>query len=152
MSAGLTAAAGLYGGVANYEAGQTRSSLFRANADVASRQAISEEAAGAFNESIVRRRGAQVQGQQVASIGANNLTQAGTNAQVVASTAATNELDALTTRNNALRRAWGFATQEASDKQQAAFASSAGTGAAIGTILGGGAKAYTESNAAGGWF
>lgn len=152
MSAGLTAAGGLYGGVSQYEAGQERSSLFRANADIASRQASSEEAAGAFNENVVRRRGAQVTGQQVAAIGANNLTQGGTNAQVVASTAATNELDALTTRNNALRKAWGFKVQEASDEQQSAFASSAGTGNAIGTILGGGAKAYTQSQAAGGWF
>lgn len=152
MAAGLGAAGSLYGGVAQYEAGQERSSLFRANADVASRQAISEEAAGAFNESVVRRRGEQVTGQQVANIGANNLTQGGTNAQVVASTAATNELDALTTRNNALRKAWGFSVQQASDEQQSKFASSAGTGNAIGTILGGSAKAYTQSTNAGGWF
>jgi hypothetical protein len=152
VSAGLTAAGSLYGGVAQYEAGQERRTLFGANADIASRQAISEEAAGAFNESMVRRRGEQVQGQQIANIGANNLTQGGTNAQVVASTAATNELDALTTRNNSLRKAWGFKVQEASDEQQAGFAQSAGIGSGLGSILTGGARAYTESNAAGSWF
>jgi hypothetical protein len=152
VSAGLTAASGLYGGVTQYEAGQERSRLFNANADIASRQAISEEAAGAFNESMVRMRGKQVEGQQVASIGANNLTQGGTNAQVVASTAAVNELDALTTRNNALRKAWGFRVQQASDEQQAGFAKSAGIGSAVGSILTGGAKGYSESNAAGSWF
>lgn len=152
MSAGLTGASALLGGVSQFEAGQERRTLFNANAGIASQQAQSEEAAGAYNESMVRRRGAQVAGQQVAAIGANNLTQGGTNANVVASTAATNELDALNTRNNALRRAWGFKVQEVSDTQQAGFAQSAGIGSGLGTILSGGAKAYTEANTAGSWF
>lgn len=149
MAAGLTGASALLGGVSQYEAGQERRTLFNANAGIASRQAQSEEAAGSFNESLIRRRGTQVQGQEVANIGANNLTQAGTNAQVVASTAATNELDALTTRNNAMRKAWGFKVQESSDEQQAGFAQSAGIGSGIGSILTGGARAFTQSQAAG---
>lgn len=152
MSAGLTAGSALLGGVSQYETGQEKSRLEIANAGIASRQAQSEEAAGSANETTVRMRGEQVKGQQVAAIGANNLQQSGTPAQVVASTAAINELDALTTRNNAARRAWGFRVQESSDLQQASFAKSAGTDNAIGSILGGGAKAYTQSQSAGGWF
>ena len=43
MSAGLTAAGALYGGVAQYQAGQERGSLYRANAGIAAPH--SEEAA-----------------------------------------------------------------------------------------------------------
>lgn len=152
MSAGLTGASALFGGVSQYEAGQERRTLFNANAGVAARQAQSEEAAGAANELAVRRKGAAIGGEQVANIGANNLQQAGTPAQVVASTAAVNEMDALTTRNNALRKAWGFRVQQASDIQQADYAQKAGEFAGAGTILTGGAKAYTQEQAAGSWF
>jgi hypothetical protein len=140
------------GGVSQYESGQEKSSLYRANAGIALQQAQSEEAAGSFNESQVLRRGAAMTGQQVANIGANNLQQRGTPAQVVASTAEVNEMDALQTRNNALRRAWGFQVQAASDQKQEAFASTSADLNAVGSILGGGAKAYTQSQAAGGWF
>lgn len=152
MSAGLTAGSALLGGVSQYESGQEKSSLYRANAGIALQQAQSEEAAGSFNESQVLRRGAAMTGQQVANIGANNLQQRGTPAQVVASTAEVNEMDALQTRNNALRRAWGFQVQAASDQKQEAFASTSADLNAAGSILGGGAKAYTQSQAAGGWF
>ena len=146
MSAGLTASAGLLGGVANFEAGQEKASLLRANAAISSAQVQSEAAAGAYNASAI------VMGQQIANTGANNLQQAGTPAQVVASTQELNEMDALQTRNNALRRAWGFAVQGASDQKQADFAATSGDFNAEGTILGGGAKAYTQAQAAGSWF
>jgi hypothetical protein len=152
MSAGLTAAGELYGGVAQYTAGQERSSLYRANAGIAEQQARSEAAAGSFNEEQVRLKGAAMEGQQVAAIGANNLQQAGTPSQVVASTAAINEMNALETRNNALRRSWGFRVQEASDINQQDLASKAGTFNALGTILGGGARAASQAQAAGTWF
>lgn len=152
MSSSLTGAAGLFGGVAQYEAGQQRSMLFNANAGVAQQQYQSELQAGSVNESALRRKGAAVQGEQVANIGANNLQQAGTPSQVVASTAAVNEQDLLTTRNNAMRKAWGFQVQEASDQKQAAFAKATGNFSAAGTILGGGAKAYTQENETGSWF
>jgi hypothetical protein len=152
MSAGLTASAGLLGGVANFEAGQEKASLLRSNAAISSAQVQSEAAAGAYNASAIQRRGAAVMGQQIANTGANNLQQAGTPAQVVASTQELNEMDALQTRNNALRRAWGFAVQGASDLKQADFAATSGDFNAAGTILGGGAKAYTQAQAAGSWF
>lgn len=152
MSAGLTGASALLGGVSQYEAGQEKSSLYRANEGIAMQQAQSEAAAGSFNESAVRRRGEAMTGQQVAQIGASNLQQGGTPGQVVASTAAVNEMDALTTRNNALRRAWGFRVQASSDQAQQEFAKSSGDFSAAGSILGGGAKAYTQAQAAGGWF
>jgi len=152
MSAGLTGAGALMGGVAQYEAGQERSSLFRANAGIAMQQAQSEAAAGAANEESVRMHGAALTGQQTANIGANQLQQGGTPSQVIAGTAAVSEMDALRTRNNALRRAWGFQVQGASDVAQEGFVKSAGDYNAVGSILGGGAKAYGQSQAAGGWW
>lgn len=152
MSAGMTAASGLMQGVGAYEAGQTRSQLFRANAQIAGEQAQSEAQAGAYNESAVRMRGAAMEGQQIAQIGANNLQQTGTPAQVVASARMVNEMDALQTRNNALRRAWGFQVQEASDNFQSKQAATAGDFSAAGSILTGGAKAYDQYKSTGTWF
>ena len=152
MSAGLTGASSLLSGVAQYEAGETRSNLYRGNEGIAIAQAASEVTAGNYNAGQIQRRGAALEGQQIANIGANNLQGGGTPSQVVRSTAEVNEMDVLTTRNNAMRRAWGFSVQGASDALQEGFAKSAGTSNAIGSILGGGARSYTEATAAGGYF
>lgn len=143
MSAGLTAGASLMRGVGEYEAGETRSNLFRANSDIARFQSTSEEEAAAYNEQGMRMREAATEGKQVAQIGASNLQQTGTEAQVVASTRMVNEMDILTQRNNALRRAWGFQVQGASDQEQAQFAQRAGVNEAFGSILSGGARAMS---------
>lgn len=152
MSAGLTAAGSLQQGVGQFEAGQARSQLFKANAAVAGQQFQSEAAAGAYNEEAVRMRGAAMTGQQVAQIGASNLQQAGTPSQVVAGTREINEMDALQTRNNALRRAWGFEVQGASDQYQAGKSAQAGIMSGVGSVLAGGAKAESQYNNTGSWF
>lgn len=139
-------------GVGQYEAGQTRSQLLKSNTQIAGAQAISEEKAGAINEETVRMKGTALLGQQVAQTGANNLQQAGTPAQVGASTALVNEMNALQTRNNALRRAWGFQVQGASDTFQSKEAATGGDFSGAGSILAGGAKAYTQEKATGSWF
>lgn len=152
MPAGLSLAAGFLGGVADYEAGKTRSQLYRANASIATQQAQSEREAGAYNEEIVRMKGAALQGQQIAQIGASNLQQGGTPSQVVASTAAVSEMDALQTRNNAMRKAWGFSVQAASDSFQSTQASRSASTSGFGAILSGGAKAYDQYSQTGTYF
>ena len=152
MSAGLTAAGGLFQGVAQYEAGQEKGSLYRANAGIAGQQFASEMQAGSENEERVLMKGQQQTGQQVAQIGASILQQRGTPAAVVASSAAANEMDALTTINNARRRAYGFQVQQVSDLKQATLAREAGDFNAGGSILAGGAKAYDQEQKAGSWF
>jgi hypothetical protein len=62
------------------------------------------------------------------------------------------EMNALQTRNNALRRAWGFQVQGASDTFQSKQAASAGDFSGAGSILSGGAKAYDQYEATGRWF
>lgn len=152
MPAALTLADSLLGGAINYRAGRTRGALYQANAGIADLQARSEIASGAYAENIARMHGAALTGQQVAQIGASNLQQAGTAAQVVADTARISEMNALETRNNALRRAWGFEVQSASDQFQAKQASSAGTMDLAGSILAGGTKAYDEYQQTGSWW
>jgi len=152
MSAGLTAGSTLMEGVGRFEAGEMRSRLFDANAAIAARQAQSEMETGAYNESMVRMKGAALEGQQVAQIGGGNLQQKGTPAQVVAGTRMINEMDALQTRNNALRRAWGFQVQQASDLVQGRMAQRAGEFGGAGTLLSGGAQAWRQYNATGEFF
>lgn len=139
-------------GVGAYEAGQSRSQLFRANAQIAGEQSQAEAQAGAYNESAIRMKGQALEGQQVAQVGAGNLQQAGTPGQVIASSKMINEMDALQTRNNALRKAWGFQVQEASDKFQSKEAATAGDFQGAGSILTGGAKSYDEYNKTGTFF
>jgi hypothetical protein len=152
MPADLTLGASLLQGVGAYETGRTRSLLFRANASIATQQAQSEREAGAYGEQMVRMRGAALQGQQIAQIGASNLQQGGTPATVVASSALVNEMDALQTRNNALRKAWGFEVQGASDQFQSKQANTGGIISGVGSILSGGAKAYEQYNQTGSFF
>ena len=152
MSAGLTEIGALAKGVSAFEAGNARSKLFNANADIATEQMQSEVAAGNYGYGMVKLRGAAIEGQQVAQIGANNLRQGGTNANVVADSAMFNEMDALTTRNNAMRRAWGFEVQAVSDRTQAGMSESAGINEAFGSVLSGSAKAYDQYKKTGSWF
>lgn len=152
MSAAMTLADAFLGGAIGYRAGRTRGALFRANADIAGMQARSEMDAGAYAENIARMHGAALEGQQVAQIGANNLQQAGSPAQVVADSARLSEINALETRNNALRRAWGFEVQSESDRFQAKQAERGGVMDLAGSILSGGVKAFDEYGQAGGWF
>jgi hypothetical protein len=146
MPADLSLAAGFMGGVGAYESGRARSLLYRANASIAAQQAQSEREAGAYGEQMVRMRGAALQGQQIAQIGASNLQQAGTPSQVVASSAMVNEMDALQTRNNAMRKAWGFQVQGISDTFQSKQAATGGIFSGVGSILSGGAKATEQYN------
>lgn len=152
MSAGLTESNALMSGVARYESGQQRAQLFDANKQIAERQAQSEAEAGAFNEETVRMKGAALTGQQEAQIGASGLQSKGTPAAVVAGTRMITELNALQTRNNALRRAWGFRVQGASDVVQAEMAQRAGIQGGLGSILSGSSEAARAYQQTGSFF
>jgi hypothetical protein len=152
MSAGVTGISSLAEGLAQYNAGRQRKALFDTNAEIAARQAQSEAQAGAYNEMMVRMRGDALAGQQTAQIGASNLQQAGTPAQVVASSRMVNEMDALQVRNNANRRAWGYRVQGVSDELQGKMAADAGLLNGVGSILTGGAAAYKQRRDTGSWF
>jgi len=132
---------------ADIAAGDTRSNLENANAEIASQQAKSEMASGAYGANLARQRGAKITGQQVSAIGANNLQQTGTPSAVVADTARASEQNALQTQNNALRRAWGFEVQGASDKVQGDLAEQGGILSGIGSLASAGGSIYRYQNA-----
>lgn len=145
MAAGAQLAGGVTQGIAQFESGKTRSELLDTNAEIADAQARSEEQAGGYNANLIRLRGARQQGQMVSAMGANNLQQGGTNALVVAGAARQNELDALQTQNNALRRAWGFDVQGASDREQAGLAEQGGILSGVGSLINAGGKYYAAT-------
>lgn len=134
-SSSLIGTGGLLEGVSAYETGKTRHELMGMNADIADAQARSEMEAGNANAATVRLKGEKIAGQQVSAIGANNLTQGGTNVDVVADTARANELDALTVQNNANRRAWGFQVQAQGDRYQGKLAEDAGLLSGAGDVV-----------------
>jgi hypothetical protein len=115
-------------------AGNTKEGLEKANEQIAQQQAQSEFQAGAYNANLARMKGRSIMGTQVANIGANNLRQGGTEADVVAGTAKAQEANALQINNNALRRAWGFEVQGSSDQFQAEMAGRQGILSGIGTL------------------
>lgn len=141
----MIGAGGLISGVSQYESGKTRSELLGVNAEVADAQARSEESAGGYNANLSRLKGQRTMGQQVSAIGANNLTQGGTNVNVVADTARATELDALTIQNNAGRRAWGFGVQGASDRFQSKLSEDAGILSGAGDVIGAAGRIYADS-------
>ena len=140
FSAGtLEGAGGILKGVSQISSGDTKANLERANAAIADQQAKSEIASGAYNANLAREKSRQVTGAQVAGIGANNLQQGGTPALVVANTARAGEEDALMVQNNALRRAWGFEVQGASDRFQASQDKLGGMLSGLGSFVSAGA-------------
>lgn len=139
---------GVIKGVASIAAGNTKDALERENAGIADQQAKSEMQSGAYNTNLAREKGAQIQGRQVSAIGANNLQQSGTPATVVADTARAQEANALQINNNALRRAWGFEVQDASDTFQGEQAKRGGMLSGLGDFIGAAGKGYKDYRAA----
>jgi hypothetical protein len=144
MDAGITGAGGLIKAGSAIGSGNTKSSLEMLNASIATQQAKSEMETGAYNANLARLRGEQTKGAQVAAIGANNLQQRGTPATVVADTAAASERNVLMTQNNALRRAWGFQVQGASDQFQAELAKRGGLLTGMGDLASTGGAIYKD--------
>jgi hypothetical protein len=121
-------------GASKVASGETEANLERANAGIADQQAKSEMSAAGYNANLVRLRGGKALGQIVSGSGANNLQQGGTVQRNVEDTARATELGAITTSNNALRRAWGFEVQGASDRTQAGLDEGAGLLSGLGSF------------------
>lgn len=143
MSAGVMMGAGMgMNAYSQYAAGQMSQKLANANSKIAAQQADSEVKAGAYNENLSRQRTAAVEGQQVNDTGAENLTVSGSALRMIGDTARAGEKDALTIRNNALRRAWGFSVQGAGDRYSGQADAASGTLNAAGTLIGGAGRVY----------
>ena len=128
---------------AQYASGQASRSLMYMNAGLAGEQAKSEASAGAYNEGQIRKKYAAVEGAQVNAIGANNLQVSGSALRMLTDTAKAGEMDALQTRNNALRKAFGYQVQAVGDRFQGDMDARIGTMRAVGTALNTATSLYT---------
>lgn len=120
------------------------------NATLADRRARDAILRGQEEEQRKRQEVAQIQGRQRAAMGANNVDLTfGSPLDTLIDTAVMGELDALTMRRNAAREAYDFNVQGVNlradaelNRMNARSARAGGVLGAIGTVLGGGARAY----------
>ncbi|MCC6863277.1 MAG: hypothetical protein IT544_00510 [Rhodobacteraceae bacterium] len=145
------------GGIAQVQAGNAEAAASRYKAQVAEINAkMADRAArdaierGQIEEQNKRRETAAIMGRQQAAMAANGVDLTfGSPLDTIVDTAMMGEIDALTIRRNAAREAYDYDVQgvnyhaDASLSQtNAENAQSAGVMNPLGTVLGGGAKAY----------
>lgn len=155
----LTIGSTVMGAVGAIQQGQAASASARYQAKVSDMNArLADKAAkdalerGALEEQKQRQKTAQLLGAQQAGMAANGVDITfGSPLDLLVDTATLGELDALTIRSNAYREERDIRQQGANYRGQAgalrAEASSASTGgflSAVGTVLGGGSKAYGQ--------
>lgn len=148
---GLAAAGLALGAVGTYSQQSQQRRNANAAAAVAERNAqlsrdLAVDARNRANaeEERVRRRQAQLEGRQRASVGASGaVVDVGSPGKLVDDTAGLAQLDIETVRNNAAREAWGFRTQSMSLLDQAAQARFLGRSARGATLLTGAGQAVS---------
>lgn len=149
----------LIGGYSQIQAGNAQAAAAQYNAQVAEMNAtLADRAAknalerGAAEEQRKRMEVASIQGRQRAAMAANGVDLTfGSPLDTLVDTAMMGELDALTIRQNSAREAYDYETQGVNYRADATLsrmnASSARSGGylgAIGSVLGGGARAYGQ--------
>lgn len=134
---GLSALSGVVGAVGSIAAGQYQAAVARRNQQVANENAKQEIEAGQAAAQQQQLKTAAVVGAQKAAQGANGLdVNQGSAVDVRASTEELGDLDALTIRNNAARKAYGFKTQAANYGAEASADTMAGYIGGMSSILG----------------
>jgi hypothetical protein len=104
-----------------YEAGQTEAKVADANATLAEHSAADALQRGAAQAGQIREKGAQVASEQKVALAASGVDPSSA-ANLFATTASGAELDALTARNNAAKRAWGLDVEAAGQRTRATLA------------------------------
>lgn len=125
--AGLGAIGAYNQGKAGKDAANYRAAVAGNNAIIAEQNAQLELRRGAIEEHEQRTRTAQLIGAQIAGYGAAGIDVAsGTALRTQEATAELGETDAVTTRNNAQRRAYGWRTEAQNMRSESAFETVAG--------------------------
>lgn len=155
----LTLASTAIGAVGQIQSANAQASASRYNAQVqemnatlADRRAKDAIERGAAEEQRKRQQVAQLKGQQQVAMAANGVDLAfGSPLDTIVDTAVLGELDALTIRSNAYRESYDYKVQGVNARAGATMsrmsADAAQTGGyigALGTVLGGGSKAYGQ--------
>ena len=142
-------AAAAIGGVASYQQGQYQAQVAENNAKIQQQNAKAAIEAGAVEEQNRRLQTAQQQGKIRAAIGASGVDpNFGSSLDLQSDAAKLGELDALTIRNNAARKAYGFQIQGLSDQATATLDRSASYASLLGGASSVGSK-YQSFSAAG---
>lgn len=151
----LTAATTVVGAYSAYQqqkssnrAAEFNASMMRRNAKVAELQAQNAEQQGAVDEKKHRLEVSQLIGSQRAGVSANGLlVDSGTPLDLTSDSEGFGELDALTIRNNAARRAWALRNESADYTAQGELSLMKRTSpvlAAGGSLLSGGSNLATQ--------
>ena len=100
--------------------GEQGAATATSNAELLDLKAADALKRGGIAEDIQRNKGAQLMGFQRAAMGASGIqVDSGSGGKVLEQTAAMTELDALNTRTNAMREAWGYSTEAQSQRDAA---------------------------------
>ncbi len=105
---------------AQSQAAKYQAAVARNNSIIAEQNAQAERQKGIVDEQTARMKTAQMIGSEKAAMGANGLAiEKGTNLDVQSSAAELGELNALTIRDNAARKAYGYETQSTNFQAEA---------------------------------
>lgn len=130
-------------GYSQYQAGQSQKKAGEYNAEMQRRQAQDALQRGAIEGAAKQDRARKIASQQAEGMAMSGVSiDTGTPLALLTETAGLGELDALRSRNNAQREAWGLNTSAELDEYHGKMAGRAGTLNAAGTFLGGASDAY----------
>ena len=126
-SAGIAAKGAMNQGKAEQIGADYRAAVASNNAIVSEQNAKLEEQRGAIEEQAQREKTAQLIGAQRAGYAASGLDiSGGTPLRVQGDTAQIGEVDALTVRNNAMRKAYAYRTQASNFESESGFETAGG--------------------------
>ncbi|MBB3461519.1 hypothetical protein [Rhizobium sp. BK377] len=142
---------------ATAEANKYNAQVAEMNAQIAEKQAKDAIERGKQEEQQKRLQTSQLEGRQRAAMAANGVDLSfGSPLDTIVDTAKMGEIDALNVRTNAYREAYGYKVQGTNqlagaklDRMRADAAVKGGYLDAVGTILGGSGKVYTQAKTLG---
>lgn len=151
LGAGASIVGGIAGANAERDAAKKRQEAAEAQANIANMSMMDALARGAVEAGRIRSMGSRtIAAQRVAYASTGVDVGQGTVLDVLGSSRAISELDALTAKNNAARAAWGFAQDAQNLRRTGQYARQAGEARATGTLLtAGGQAAQQVGNAVG---
>lgn len=138
---GLSTAASAAGGVLQ---GRSEAAALDANAAAGEAAARRTAQLGAINEAEQRVQNRRLEGQQVASVGANGLTLSGSALDFTIDQAVDAEMAALNERYSADTQATSYRNQAAADRANAKSAKAAGLWSGASALLSGGSSIYAK--------
>lgn len=151
-SAAFSAYSQKQAGDQNAAIAKQNAALERRNADISEAAALDATQRGADQAAQVKDRTRRIAASQRAGTAAGGVvTDTGSALDLLTETAGMGELDALTTMNNAQREAYGYKVRAANQTSgadnamwQSDLAKQRGNSAALGSLMTGGAKAYSQ--------